>query len=150
MVRRKDRYFVCEVVDPDAKSPSRAFISKEAILAAVTDSVRDCHGVYGLSLLELERGVIRIKHANPATSLVIFRCLRAHHRLFWSALTFVRSVGGRDCFFNTLYVGATLKACESFVVKHHRRKLTETLGKTTDFQRRVELQKLIKESCEVE
>ena len=154
MVRRKERYFVCEVVDPNnqskfssSSSSSRPFISKDAILASVSDSVRDCHGVFGLAVLQPERGVVRVKHVNPATSIVIFRCLRANHRLFWSALTFVKSVGGKECFFNTLFVGATLKSCELFLVKHHRRKLTEMLGKTTDMKRRVELQGMIKESC---
>jgi len=154
MVRRKERYFVCEVIDPNnsslfssSASSSRSFISKDSILSSLSDSVRDCHGIYGLAVLEPERGVVRVKHVNPETSVVIFRCLRAHHRLFWSALTFIRSVAGKECFFNTLFVGATLKSCESFLVKHHRKKLTELLGKTNDMKQRVELQRMIKESC---
>ena len=155
MVRRKERYFVCEVIDPNNpssfSSPSssgRSFISIDAILASLIESVRDCHGIHGLAVLEPERGVVRVKHVNPATSVVIFRCLRAHHRLFWSALTFIRSIGEKECFFNNLFVGATLKSCEAFVIKHHRRKLTEMLGKTSDMKRRVELQRMIKESCD--
>jgi len=157
MVRRKERYFVCEVIDPNAvdrphfstSSSSRPFLSKDALLSALIDSIRDCHGVYGLALLEPERGVVRIKHVNPGTSLIILRCLRAHHRLFWSALTFVRSIAGKDCFLNTLYVGATLRSCEAFVIKHHRKKLTEELGKTNDATKRIELQKMIVASCQV-
>jgi len=154
MVRRKDRYFVCEVIDPNnpsfssSSSSGRSSISRETIQASLTDSVRDCHGIHGLAVLEPERGVVRVKHVNPATSVVIFRCLRAHHRLFWSALTFIRSIGEKECFFNTIFVGATLKSCERFVIKHHRRKLTEMLGKTKDMNRRVELQRMIKESCD--
>jgi len=154
MVRRKDRYFVCEVIDPNnlsfssSSSFGRSSISRETIQASLTDSVLDCHGIHGLAVLEPERGVVRVKHVNPATSVVIFRCLRAHHRLFWSALTFIRSIGEKECFFNTIFVGATLKSCERFVIKHHRRKLTEMLGKTKDMNRRVELQRMIKESCD--
>jgi len=156
MVRRKERYFVCEVIDPNVAqrsltptptSSSRPFLHRDALLASLRESVKECHGIHGLAVLEPERGVVRIKHVNPATCLVIFRCLRAHHRLFWSALTMIRSVDEKDCFFNTVYVGATLRSCEAFIIKHHRRKLTETLGKTKKLEERIELQKMIKESC---
>jgi len=148
MVRRKERYFVCEVIYPNKSSTAQSsFISRDAILQALKESIKDCHGILGLATLEPERGVVRIKHVNPTTSFVLFRCLRDHHRLFWSALTFIREIDGKDCFFNTLYVGATLRSCESFILKHHKRKLTEMLSQTRDLKERTEIQKLIIEAC---
>lgn len=150
MVRRKDRYFVCEVIYCASSSSSAtptSGLTKDALLQALRDSIRDCHGVYGLAVLDHDRSNVRIKHLNPATAFVIFRCLRAHHRLFWSALTFIRGVAGKECFLNTLHVGATLRSCETFVTKHHKRKLVEMLGQAKCLSDKVEIQKLIIQTC---
>lgn len=53
-----------------------------------------------------------MKYFSPTTSTGILRCPREHHRLVWTALTFIKEILGKPVVIRVVRVSGTIKKAE--------------------------------------
>ncbi|XP_076462655.1 ribonuclease P/MRP protein subunit POP5-like [Babylonia areolata] len=119
MVRVKNRYFLVEIKYADQRRLQRN-VSSEAVYKSVRQAVQDSYGDYGVGAL---KDSLMVKYLNADTNLVIIRAKRDHHHMAQAAFTCIKKIGDHDCYLHTLHIGGTIRACQKFLIKHHRRHL---------------------------
>jgi len=147
MVRIKYRYALCEVL----KTSDRALPDETRVFNAIKDAVHDTHGDFGLGMLQTN---LRVKYLNIDTNIFIIRAHRDLFHLLASALVFVRSIkmGYRepnlDVILKTLHVGGSIRACQKFLVRYHRRNMTLLFPHCVTEEQKAMVMTSIMDACE--
>ena len=121
MVRVKNRYLLCKIISPHAKS-----IHPYDITNAIKKSILSLYGNFGSSSASAS---LVVKYFNNKTKLVQLRIAHAHYRMLWSSLPFVKQVYAKSCQKNvqcilqTLYCGATIRSVQKFIVKYDQKNM---------------------------
>jgi ribonuclease P/MRP protein subunit POP5 len=64
-----------------------------------------------------------VKYLSPATSTFIIRVSRAHYRIAWAALSFMKTIpvkNGRRCVFRVVRVSGTIRKAEEEAIRSAR------------------------------
>ena len=147
MVRIKHRYFLARLVFDDKRFGHD--VDSSELYRKIKDAVRALHGEYGVACMDL---TLSIKYINVYTNIVMIKTRRQFHRLLWSSLPFVTHINEKKgkryvktpCFLHTLYVGGTIRCCQKFLIKYHRKKLNTILAESSSPGER----RMIKKSIE--
>ncbi|XP_077995236.1 ribonuclease P/MRP protein subunit POP5-like [Glandiceps talaboti] len=136
MVRFKNRYILCELV---MESDRLVYpIEQKDIYFAVKQAIERCHGDYGAGVTQ---GGLSVKYLNTYTKTVLIRVRRDHHKLLWSALPFIKSIGKQQVFLHSLHIGGTIRSCQKFLTKYGRQQLVVLLQKCRTQEERKAVQK---------
>ncbi|XP_039247942.2 ribonuclease P/MRP protein subunit POP5-like [Styela clava] len=130
MVRLKHRYFLIRLVFDDQKFGHN--IEPYQIYGRIKNAVETIHGDHGLACVDVS---LSVKYINVYTNIVLIKTRRQFHRLVWSSLPFItyvtENLGKRPkkipCFLHTLHVGGSIRSCQKFLIKYHRKKLDSIL-----------------------
>ncbi|KAK2008491.1 Rpp14/Pop5 family protein [Colletotrichum eremochloae] len=137
MVRIKERYVLVNILYPPDDSQSQApnvpdfvfmhqpttgSLTPQSLLKAIRSEVAALFGDYGSGAIE---GNLQVKYLSPATSTFILKVKRAHYRLVWAALTFMKCVPlkageGKPCTFKVVRVSGTIRKAEEEAVRQAR------------------------------
>ncbi|KAK1598275.1 Rpp14/Pop5 family protein [Colletotrichum navitas] len=137
MVRIKERYLLVNILylTGDSKSqasnvpdfvvihqPTTGSLTPQSLLKAIRAEVAILFGDYGSGAIE---GNLQVKYLSPATSTFILKVKRAHYRLVWAALTFMKCVPlktgeGKPCIFKVVRVSGTIRKAEEEAVRQAR------------------------------
>lgn len=143
MVRIKQRYLLFNILYPTSTSVSRTSNSFPQSIAyqAPTPEYLDAGRLIGhlrqhISLLFGDLGVglssasLKIIYFSSATSTIILRVPRNHHRLVWAALTHInelpaptRGEAGKPCVIRVVRVSGTIRKAEEELIRRTRRDL---------------------------
>ena len=75
MVRAKQRYILCEIIqDPRYQTP--VTLEEEAIYLSLREAIKVFHGDYGAGILQRS---LRVKYWNNDTKIVLIRAKRGSH-----------------------------------------------------------------------
>ncbi|KAK2059899.1 Rpp14/Pop5 family protein, partial [Colletotrichum caudatum] len=138
MVRIKERYVLVNILYPPGDSKSRASnvpdfvfmhqpttgsLTPQSLLKAIRAEVAILFGDYGSGAIE--GNLQAVKYLSPATSTFILKVKRAHYRLVWAALTFMKCVPlktgeGKPCTFKVVRVSGTIRKAEEEAVRQAR------------------------------
>lgn len=130
MVRLKHRYFLVRLFFDDQKFGHN--IEPYQIYGRIKTAVETIHGDHGLACIDVS---LSVKYVNVYTNVILIKTRRQFHRLLWSSLPFIthipENIGKRTvklpCFLHTLHVGGSIRSCQKFLIKYHRRKLNSIL-----------------------
>lgn len=112
MVRAKQRYIVAEV---RADKSLSFHIDSEMINKQIREKIQQFWGDYGYSCLLR----LNIKYLNDATRICIIQVNFDAIKFVTSTLPLLTVVGKALARLRILYVGATIKQCKKFIIKHH-------------------------------
>ncbi|XP_065679002.1 uncharacterized protein LOC136081302 [Hydra vulgaris] len=118
MVRKKQRYFVVEIIYEDNKVDLN--LSREDIFRAIRLSIQDLYGDYGIGAFSLN---LFVKYVNPYTKLFFVQAPREYQIEIRACLTFIKMLRNRLCILNCIYVAATIKSAEVFLLKRDKETL---------------------------
>ncbi|TVY65721.1 Ribonuclease P/MRP protein subunit POP5 [Lachnellula suecica] len=132
MVRVKNRYLLVNVLYPEIEKsgsktsvpdvvtfhqPTTNALKPQALLRGIKAEVAELFGDYGSGAISES---IAIKYLSPATSTFILRVSRAHYRIAWAALSFMKSVpvkNGKNCVFRVVRVSGTIRKAEEEAIR---------------------------------
>ncbi|KAK7087186.1 ribonuclease P/MRP protein subunit POP5-like [Littorina saxatilis] len=143
MVRLKHRYFLAEIIFPDGRRLQRNIKSND-VYFSVREALHAAYGDYGIGVL---KSSLMVKYLNKDTHMVIVRAKRDFYRLAQAALTFVKKIGEHDAFLNTLHIGGTIRACQKFLIRHHRQHLPLLYQECDTQEERDNVQLMLLSSC---
>ena len=118
MVRKKQRYFVVEIFYEDDRVDFN--LSKEDIFYAIRSSVQELYGDYGIGAFSLD---VFVKYVNPYTKLFFLQAPREYQVEIRTCLSFIKMLRNYICVFNCIYVTATIKSAELFLLQRDKEKL---------------------------
>jgi len=121
MVRVKRRYIVLDLLSPVDNCSQK--LTGSLICASIRRSYQDLYGEFGIAYL----GTFGVKYFNQITNVLIIQCKRDVHRQLLHAILFVKAVDSQPCTLSTIYIGATMKSCQKFLVRHSRNELFKVL-----------------------
>ncbi|KAG0635174.1 Rpp14/Pop5 family-domain-containing protein [Tuber brumale] len=117
MVRYKARYLLITIYYPTEPTPptsnptlpfthpSHPNLTRQSLSNLIRDSLALHFGDYGAGAA----GNMAVKYFSPATSTGIIKVSRAHYRMLWAALTFMKEVMGRGAVVSVVKVSGTIK-----------------------------------------
>ncbi|PUU75349.1 Rpp14/Pop5 family-domain-containing protein [Tuber borchii] len=117
MVRYKARYLLITIYYPTEPTPSSSnptlpfthpshpSLTKQSLSNLIRDSLALQFGDYGAGAA----GNMAVKYFSPATSTGIIKVSRAHYRMLWASLTFIKEVLGRGAVVTVVRVSGTIK-----------------------------------------
>ncbi|XP_035914313.1 ribonuclease P/MRP protein subunit POP5 [Anopheles stephensi] len=124
MVRVKQRYILVQIRCNNVPADEPVYISSTLLYHQIMGYVEQCYGVFGCaSMLKLN-----VIYFNAKTHLCIVQARHGPHRFITSVLPLMLEAGKQPARFRTLYVGATLKQCQKFIVKYQQRYINKTIG----------------------
>ncbi|GJN94205.1 hypothetical protein Rhopal_007279-T1 [Rhodotorula paludigena] len=152
MVRFKHRYLLVHLVFPatldsplSASAPSASNdptlppaqppappLSESALISLLRDSLSVNFGDVGAGEVG---GTFSIKYLSPATSTLIVRVSREHHRTLWAALTLLRKVGGQECIARVVHVSGTIRKTQHAAIRHDRAQILLSTSRARGFAR---------------
>ncbi|XP_028566390.2 ribonuclease P/MRP protein subunit POP5 isoform X1 [Podarcis muralis] len=145
MVRFKNRYFVCEIISEDPHCLH--LIEERTVHNAVKNAVARIHGDFGLACCSI---AFSVKYLNAYTGVVLLCCRKDFYRLLGSSLPFISHLENKNqcypCSFNTLYVGATIRRCQKFLIQYNKDQLLLLLRNCSNEADRQAIQKSM-QSC---
>lgn len=97
-------------------------LNSQAIYNALIKKIQQLHGDFGVGATKTG---LFIKYCNENTNLVIIRSRHGPHKFVASSLPILNNIENKSVVLNILYVGATLKQCFKFVLRHQREKYEE-------------------------
>uniref|UniRef100_A0A8D0BJD4 Ribonuclease P/MRP protein subunit POP5 n=1 Tax=Salvator merianae TaxID=96440 RepID=A0A8D0BJD4_SALMN len=136
------RYFLCEIVLDDPRC--RQFIEERIVHNTVKNVVARIHGDFGLACCSI---AFSVKYLNAYTGAVLLCCRKDFSRLLGSSLPFITYLENKNqraqCSFNTLYVGATIRTCQKFLIRYNSDQLLLLLRNCTNEAEREAIQKAV-------
>nr|KAG5698880.1 hypothetical protein BaRGS_006774 [Batillaria attramentaria] len=79
--------------------------------------------------------------------MVIIRAKRDFYRMAQTALTFVKKIGNHDAFLHTMHIGGTIRACQKFLIRHHRQHLPLLYKECPTQEERDKVQQALLTAC---
>ncbi|XP_025081969.1 ribonuclease P/MRP protein subunit POP5-like [Pomacea canaliculata] len=143
MVRKKNRYLLAEINFADGRKTKRD-LKTEVVYRSVRDALQLAFGDYGMGVL---KSSLVVKYLNPETSIVIVRAKRDFYRMAQTALSLVKKIDNIDAFFHLLHVGGTIRACQKFLIRHHRRQLPLLFQQCSTQEERKRVQQAVLSTC---
>jgi ribonuclease P/MRP protein subunit POP5 len=132
MVRLKHRWLLFEIIYPNETSsipfstPSQN-VTTRTILDVVRQQVARNFGDHGAGVTAAS---LSVRYFSAATNTGVMRVSRDHYRIVWAALTFVRTIGGRECVITVRRVSGTVKKAEEEILRRDKAVLRDVrLGK---------------------
>ncbi|KAK4187098.1 ribonuclease P/MRP protein subunit POP5 [Podospora australis] len=132
MVRLKDRYLLVNIIYTDVPAgqskssvadvllynqPTNDDLRPQSLLKGIRSEVASLFGDCGSGAIGPS---LQVKYLSPATSTFILRVSRAHYRIVWAALSFMRSIpikNGRPCIFRVVRVSGTIRKVEQEAIR---------------------------------
>ncbi|RDL39827.1 Uncharacterized protein BP5553_04167 [Venustampulla echinocandica] len=134
MVRLKNRYLLVNILYPELEKtttpksnavsdvvainqPTTNALTQHALLKGIRSQILELFGDYGSGAVSES---LCVKYLSPATSTFILRVSRAHYRIAWAALSFMRRVpvkDGKDCVFRVVRVSGTIRKAEEEAIR---------------------------------
>lgn len=139
MVRIKQRYLLINILYPTGTSTVKASDLDSLIYQSPTPGYLDAGRFVGhlrqqIAILFGDLGVglsvasLKIVYFSNATSTIILRVPRNHHRLVWAALTHInelpspsRGASGKPCVIRVVRVSGTIRKAEEELIRRTRR-----------------------------
>lgn len=121
MVRLKNRYVLGELILRDGQSATEAKLNTKVTQQAIQAAVHEIHGDFGLGAVTAG---FSVKYVGLQTNTVLIKVRHRAVKFLTSSLPFVQTIAKTPCCFQTLHIAGTIKACQKFLVKHDRRRLT--------------------------
>ncbi|XP_050075873.1 ribonuclease P/MRP protein subunit POP5 [Anopheles maculipalpis] len=124
MVRIKERYILVQVRCNDKPADESVAISSTTMYHQLCGQVERYYGEFGIaSMLHL-----RVVYFNDKTHLCIIQSRHGPHRFITSILPLITTAGTQMARYRILYVGATVKQCQKFIIKYQQRYINKTIG----------------------
>ncbi|KAJ9652986.1 RNA-binding protein pop5 [Neophaeococcomyces mojaviensis] len=148
MVRIKQRYLLFNILYPGSAAEAKKSLPTSLSFQAPTPDYLDAGRLVGhirnhITLLFGDFGLglslssLKIVYFSSATSTVILRVPRNHHRIVWAALTHVtelpsprRGEPGKPCVIRVVRVSGTIRKAEEELIRRTRRDIV--MAKLTD------------------
>ncbi|XP_041365706.1 ribonuclease P/MRP protein subunit POP5-like isoform X2 [Gigantopelta aegis] len=89
----------------------------------IKKAVQLYHGDYGAAMSNR----LSVKYLNPRTNMLLVQTMRSCHLMVMSAMSFIKTIGQHNGFFRTLHVGGTIRSCQKFLIKYHRKEIQQAL-----------------------
>ncbi|XP_049293941.1 ribonuclease P/MRP protein subunit POP5 [Anopheles funestus] len=138
MVRVKHRYILVQIRCNERPANEPIAISSSSLYWYIMDQVKRYYGEFGCaSMLRLN-----VIYFNAKTHLCIIQSRHGPHRFITSILPLLTVAGSEVARYRTLYVGATVKQCQKFIIKYQQRYINKTIG---EYKGVIQKQKLIED-----
>lgn len=126
MVRTKRRYLVLRVQYDKQTMTHLNSTTEERIHSAIRRTIQDLYGDTGFGSYAMN---LEIKYWNPYTSICFLRCPRDFHKQVRTAVTFTRFINENLCAIHCMFLAATLKSAEKFLLNYNTEKMNILLKK---------------------
>uniref|UniRef100_A0A182MN84 Ribonuclease P/MRP protein subunit POP5 n=1 Tax=Anopheles culicifacies TaxID=139723 RepID=A0A182MN84_9DIPT len=142
MVRVKHRYILMQIRCNNRPASEPVVISSQTLRTYIDNQVERYYGEFATaSMIRLN-----VIYFNAKTHLCIIQTRHGPHRFITSILPLLTVAGSEIARYRTLYVGATLKQCQNFIVKYQQRYINKTIG---EYRGVMQKQKLIEDVTRV-
>ncbi|CRK97799.1 CLUMA_CG011178, isoform A [Clunio marinus] len=129
MVRFKNRYILLQI-----KSDKKFKISTSELAGDFRRSIQKYYGDFGAASVQN----LAVKYFNEKHKLVIVRLSHGPHKFLSSILPLSTKAGKELAKFQILYIGATIRQCKKYIVKHQNEFIRQTIGAFKDDSERKE------------
>ena len=140
MVRKKVRYLVTQIQYEDEKIDTS--VTQDDIFHALHISVKELYGDYGVAVYTMK---IWIKYTNPYTGIFFLQCPQDHHKEIRTSLTFVKLLKRKRCVLNCIYLAATIKSAERYLLDYNAEKMNIMYERCKTPQEKRDVLKFMKE-----
>merc|ERR1711972_330223 len=120
MVRVKRRHILFRIntTSQTLPSPKSLSVTEQDIYNTIRKSCYQIHGTIGGAKAMQN---FKVKYVNVYTGIGYMSSLHQYHKKVLSAMNFVNSIGNITGNFHTLHVSGTIKSCQKYLAKYHRR-----------------------------
>lgn len=120
MVRVKRRHILFRLnpTNQALPSPKSLDITEQEIYNSIRKTCYLIHGTIGGAKAMQN---FKVKYINVYTGIGYMSSLHAYHKTVLSSLNFITSVGQVSATFQTLHVSGTIKSCQKYLLKFHKR-----------------------------
>lgn len=140
MVRSKNRYLVIRVQFDCHESAKNAKTDDQSIYQAIRSSIQELFGSVGVGKFGME---LETKYWNPFTGISFVKCQRDFYKEVRTAITFIKLINKHLCAVHCLYVAATIKSAEKFLLDYNTDKMNILLKKCkTPTEKKIILEKM--------
>lgn len=116
------RYIIAEIKELGEADDKPLKLNSTSIYFHLMKKIQQLHGDFGVAAVKTG---LNVKYCNEQTRLVVIRARHGPHRFVASSLPILDAIDTKRVIVNTLYVGATLKQCFKFVLRHQQEKHDE-------------------------
>lgn len=127
MVRYKSRYFVVKVKYADDRWDLNIY--EKDIKEVIKTSVEELYGDYGIATY---CNKMFVKYVNPYTQIFFVQCARDYHKEIRTAISFVKQLRSKFCTLTCIYMGATIKSAERFLLDYNTKTLQRLYANCKD------------------
>ncbi|XP_065090492.1 ribonuclease P/MRP protein subunit POP5 [Ochlerotatus camptorhynchus] len=124
MVRVKNRYILVQFMCNNRSDTDAFALTSTHLSGFLREKIEKYYGEYGLaSTLRLN-----VIYFNEKTRLCIIQTRHGPHRFVTSILPLLTVADTETVRYRTLYVGATLKQCQKFIVRYQQEYVNKMIG----------------------
>uniref|UniRef100_A0A336LZ22 Ribonuclease P/MRP protein subunit POP5 n=1 Tax=Culicoides sonorensis TaxID=179676 RepID=A0A336LZ22_CULSO len=142
MVRAKYRYIVAQIRCNHRPEMEPLKITSEELYSQIKTKIHKYYGDYGISCLLR----LNVKYFNEKTHMCIIQATHGPHRYVTSTLPLMTVIGKEPARFRILYVGATVKQCNKFIVNFQEQYINKMVS---SFKNNMERTKFMNEVKQV-
>merc|ERR1711976_82659 len=104
--------------DHKLPSPKSLNVNEQDIYNSIKKASYQIHGTIGGAKAMQN---FKVKYINVYTGIGYMSSLHQYHKKVLSAMNFVNCIGNVTGNFHTLHVSGTIKSCQKYLAKYHRR-----------------------------
>merc|ERR1712226_1653824 len=139
MVRVKRRHILFKInpTDQSLPSPKSLNVTEQEIYNSIRKSAYQIHGTIGGAKATQN---FKVKYINVYTEIGYVSSLHQYHKKVLSSMCFVNSIGSVSGTFHTLHISGTIKGCQKYLAKFHKRsfeKICKDFSGLSDAQKEI-------------
>lgn len=113
---------VVEINPAGKKEEESLHLGQSSLYNSIVQKVQQLHGDFGAAAI---RAGFVAKYCNEKTRTAIIRVRHGPHVFVTSSIPCINTIENKQVVVNTLYIGATIRQCQKFLLNYQQNKFEE-------------------------